>query len=108
LREVDPVSCTLTGKSTVAKRTPDATFGLATFSKSRNNPSVSADELSRERLEKLLLHRKCGLLADPKWGETDLVFPFAAYEAKDGVETAAKHVVRLVKGQLATLTCLII
>lgn len=82
MREVDPVSCTLTGKSTVAKRTPDATFGLATFSKSRSNPSVWADELSRERLEKLLLHRKCGLLADPKWGETDLVFPFAAYEAK--------------------------
>ncbi len=29
-----------------------------------------------------MFHRKCGLLADPKWGETDLVFPFMVYEAK--------------------------
>jgi hypothetical protein len=74
--------CTLTGESTIIQRTPDATFGLTTFSEYESDLSVCANELRRTRLEKLLLHRKCGLLADPKWGETDLVFPFAVYEAK--------------------------
>ncbi len=82
LAKTDPVLCTLTGESTAIKRTPDATFGLATFSERESNLPVWADELRRDRLEKLLLHRKCGLLVDPKWGETDLVFPFAVYEAK--------------------------
>jgi hypothetical protein len=77
-----PVLCTLTGESTFVNRIPDATFGLATFGKLTSGSPVQVDELSRERLEKLLLHRKCGLLSDPKWGETDLVFPFAVYEAK--------------------------
>jgi len=77
-----PILCTLTGDSKVVNRIPDATFGLATFSQSTRNSEVQADELDRERLEKLLLHPKCGLLCDPKWGETDLVFPFAVYEAK--------------------------
>src|SRR5579862_169555 len=82
LAKTDPVLCTLTGESTVVKRTPDATFGLTTFSERESDLTVWADELHRDRLEKLLLHRKCGLLVDPKWGETDLVFPFAVYEAK--------------------------
>jgi hypothetical protein len=77
-----PVLCTLTSESTVVNRIPDATFGLATFSDSTSGSPVQTDELSRERLERLLLHWKCGLLGDPKWGETDLVFPFAVYEAK--------------------------
>jgi hypothetical protein len=64
------------------ERTPDATFGLKTFSERESDLPVWADELRRDRLDKLLLHRKCGLLADPKWGENDLVFPFAVYEAK--------------------------
>lgn len=82
LPQTDPVLCTLTGGSTVIQRTPDATFGLTTFSEFESDLSVCANELRRTRLEKLLLHRKCGLLADPKWGETDLVFQFAVYEAK--------------------------
>jgi len=82
LPHADPVSCMLTGGSTVVPRKPDATFGLATFSEYEPDLSVCANELRRTRLEKLLLHRKCGLLADPKWGETDFVFPFAVYEAK--------------------------
>jgi hypothetical protein len=77
-----PVLCTLTSESTLVTRIPDATFGLATFSDPTSGSPVQTDELSRERLERLLLHRKCGLLCDPKWGETDLVFPFAVYEAK--------------------------
>lgn len=77
-----PVLCTLTGESTVVNRIPDATFGLTTFSDTNRDSPVQRDELRRERLEKLLLHPKCGLLSDPKWGELDLVFPFAVYEAK--------------------------
>ncbi|KAH0562322.1 hypothetical protein GP486_002987 [Trichoglossum hirsutum] len=82
LVKTDPDRFTLTRESTVIKRTPDATFGLATFSERESDLQVWADELRRDRLEKLLLHHKCGLLVDPKWGETDLVFPFAVYEAK--------------------------
>jgi hypothetical protein len=85
LLQADPIFCTLTGVSTVVQRTPDATFGLATFSEYEPDLSVCTTELRRTRLEKLLLHNKCGLLADPKWGETDLVFPFAVYEAKGWV-----------------------
>jgi hypothetical protein len=66
----------------VKSRIPDATFGLATFAESVDSSPVWVKELSRELLERLLLHPKCGLRADPKWGETDLVFPFAVYEAK--------------------------
>lgn len=80
--QTDPVLCTLTGKSTVIQRVPDATFGLTTFSDCEADTSACADELRRTRLEKLLLHCKCGLLADPKWGEAALAFPFAVYEAK--------------------------
>jgi len=82
LPETHPVICTLTGRSTVVQRTPDATFGLSTFSACEPDLTVCADELRRTRLERLLLYRKCGLLIDPKWGETDLAFPFAVYEAK--------------------------
>ena len=74
--------CTLTGESTTVKRIPDATFGLAPFADAEAFIPQFAPELCRDRLEKLMLHRKCGLLTDPKWGETDLIFPFMAYEAK--------------------------
>jgi hypothetical protein len=33
-------------------------------------------------LEALLVHRHCGLISDPRWGDANLVFPFAVYEAK--------------------------
>lgn len=33
-------------------------------------------------MEALALHRHCGLLSDPRWGDSSLVFPFAVYEAK--------------------------
>lgn len=80
--KIDPLRCTLTADSSVVKRIPDATFGLATFPKRGQRHWGWSNELRRDRLEKLLLHRKCGLIADPKWGETDLVFPWAVYEAK--------------------------
>lgn len=70
------------GDPALVKRIPDATLGLRTFSNYDFNCPVFADELRQERLEKLLLHPQCGLLSDPQWGEFDLVFPFAVYEAK--------------------------
>lgn len=82
LPNTDPVQYTLTGDSTIVKRTPNATFGLATFSELDVNLDFWSDELRRDRLERLMLHPKCGLLPDPKWGKADLVFPFAVYEAK--------------------------
>ena len=82
LADTDPVLCTLSGEPAPVKRIPDATFGLATFSDCDSNHQFWADELRLEHMEKLLLHHKCGLISDPKWGETDLVYPFAVYEAK--------------------------
>ena len=77
-----PASCLLTGESKFIKRIPDATFGLATFQPSDYQNAVAEWDLDRDRLEALLLHRQCGLISDPRWGDTSLVFPFAAYEAK--------------------------
>lgn len=77
-----PISCLLTPESKLIKRIPDATFGLATF-QPRDYQNCLADwDLDRERLESLALHRHCGLLSDPHWGDASLVFPFAVYEAK--------------------------
>jgi hypothetical protein len=40
-----------------------------------------------------MFHRHSGLRADPRWGDTDLAFPFAVYEAKDwsGDYRSARH-----------------
>ncbi|KAL9630570.1 MAG: hypothetical protein Q9164_006346 [Protoblastenia rupestris] len=81
LAEVDPVTLKLTGRRTLVQRTPDATFALATYT-----PEVTFDiqdpALRTDRLERLLLHRKCGLISDPRWGHCNMVFPWAIYEAK--------------------------
>lgn len=83
-QKTHPVSCLLTGETEYKWRTPDATFGLATFSHGDYEPEslVAEQDLDRDRLEALLLHRQSGLISDPQWGETSLVFPFAVYEAK--------------------------
>lgn len=72
----------MTGQSAFIKRIPDATFGLATFKPRDYQTPVASYALDYGRLQALLLHRHCGLISDPRWGESDLVFPFAAYEAK--------------------------
>lgn len=77
-----PVSCLLAGDPKFIKRIPDATFGLATF-QPKDYQSVLAEwDLDHDRLEALLLHQHCSLISDPRWGDTNLVFPFAVYEAK--------------------------
>jgi hypothetical protein len=99
IAKTGPIDCTLIGESSFVKRIPDATFGLTTYAPPNQCGGFLArtpcdykhcpsrfpawnTNLRRDKLEKLLLHRKCGLLADPKWGETDLAFPFMVYEAK--------------------------
>lgn len=77
-----PVSCLMAGEPRFIKRIPDATFGLATF-RPENYPSALAEyDLDHERIESLLLHRQCDLKSDPRWGDANMVFPFAVYEAK--------------------------
>jgi hypothetical protein len=78
-----PVECTLNGEVSLDKRIPDLTFSLATFEKSDFLQPIFAEELLQESLTKLLVHPKCGLIADPKAsGESYQAFPFALYEAK--------------------------
>ncbi|KAJ5167275.1 uncharacterized protein N7482_006056 [Penicillium canariense] len=89
-------SCLLDGQPKFIRRIPDATFGLATFQPTDypDYPeSLDAWDLDHDRLEALLLHRHCGLIADPHWGDTNLVFPFAVYEAKgwSGDPREARH-----------------
>ncbi|KAH8599477.1 hypothetical protein B0O99DRAFT_724679 [Bisporella sp. PMI_857] len=105
--ETHSVQLTLTGESTVVNRIPDVTFGLATFSGDTGR-SFQADELSRERLEKLLLHRKCGLLCDPKWEKPTSCSHLRYMKQKVGAETAVKRDIKHVKQELATSICLII
>lgn len=79
------MSCLLDGQPKFVRRIRDATFGLATF-KPADYPdypnSLDLWSLDRDCLESLLFHRHCGLISDPRWGDVDLVFSFAVYEAK--------------------------
>lgn len=86
----------LTGVSTFNKRIPDATFGLSTYVPAECQDHYTPCDyrhcpyrfpnwnsaLRRDKLERLAFHPKCGLLADPKWGESDMALPFMVYEAK--------------------------
>lgn len=38
--------------------------------------------MTKERIHKQLFHRRCGLVVDPRWGNVDLIFPWAIFEAK--------------------------
>ncbi|KAE8133364.1 hypothetical protein BDV38DRAFT_274330 [Aspergillus pseudotamarii] len=78
----DPVSCLLVGEPKFIKRIPDATFGLATFNPKDYQSPLAEWNLDHDRLEARLLHRHCGLISDPRWGDANLAFPFAVYEAK--------------------------
>ncbi|KAL5087463.1 hypothetical protein Trisim1_007861 [Trichoderma cf. simile WF8] len=85
------------GKKTVKKRIPDATFGLRsydTFFLKRGYtcdvPDCKEDHATMQPDKRLLdgdllsmMHDpQCGLIVDGVWGKTDLLFPFAVYEAK--------------------------
>lgn len=87
------VSCLLKGQPENIFRIPDATFGLATFKPQDYQNALASYELDSDRLEALLLNPHCGLISDPKFGHTDLAFPFAVYEAKGwgGDAREARH-----------------
>ncbi|UKZ53378.1 hypothetical protein TrVGV298_007170 [Trichoderma virens] len=80
------------GKLCVKTRIPDATFGIRFF-QNIGDPAYRQDVkkkpvplLCDNRLRRMMLNPECGLVVDGMWGETSLIFPFAAYEAKSGNE----------------------
>jgi hypothetical protein len=92
-KEHHPVSCLLNGNSKKIYRTPDATFGLATFKPKDYQNALACYELDHDRLHALLLHPDCELVSDPQLGNTNMAFPFAVYEAKgwSGDAREARH-----------------
>jgi hypothetical protein len=85
------------GKETVKKRIPDATIGLKSyddFHLKRGYPCSVSDceedhstmqpdkRLSERDLQAMMHDPECGLVVDGVWGKTELLFPFAVYEAK--------------------------
>lgn len=83
LRETHPTHCTLTGNRRLVEKTSDKIFALSTHERGDFvKPSLNAGVFGQERLQQPLLHPKCGLVSDPKWGQTKMAFPFGVYEAK--------------------------
>ncbi|PKK40972.1 hypothetical protein CI102_15222, partial [Trichoderma harzianum] len=85
------------GKKTVKKRIPDATFGLRSYDDFFlkrgyicDTPDCKEDHTTMQPDKRLLdgdlqsmMHDpQCGLIVDGVWGKTELLFPFAVYEAK--------------------------
>ncbi|KAI1506256.1 hypothetical protein F5X99DRAFT_366115 [Biscogniauxia marginata] len=85
------------GERTVKKRIPDATFGLRAYNDYdikqgytctvpdclEDHTSKQPDKrLSEDRLRSMMHNPECGLVVDGVWGDVDLLFPFAVYEAK--------------------------
>lgn len=80
--QTDPETCLLTGERALEKRIPDATLGLAIFARVPADDPCNSRALCEDKLERLLLHPKSGLISDPRWGHNKMVFPWAVYEAK--------------------------
>ncbi|KAJ9145312.1 hypothetical protein NKR23_g5288 [Pleurostoma richardsiae] len=85
------------GRRTVRTRIPDATLGLKTYDdyelkrghvyEAKDRKEDSSSRQPDERLSKVLLRTMMdapdrGLIVDGMWGKTDIIFPFAVYEAK--------------------------
>ncbi|KAH6623083.1 hypothetical protein F5144DRAFT_352850 [Chaetomium tenue] len=97
------------GQRFVKTRIPDATLGLTAydtfdFNFSRDHVCTGPDcdvdhktepdtRLSQDRLVAMMHTPECGLVVDGSWGNADIVFPFAAYEAKKRTISyeAARH-----------------
>ncbi|KAK0761817.1 hypothetical protein N5P37_004616 [Trichoderma harzianum] len=99
------------GKIIIKKRIPDATFGIKFFEPMslafqhhayRRDPKKKKPHplLYERRVIDMMRNPRCGLVVDGMWGETSLIFPFAAYEAKnnyqdhDAAEKQIKHACR--------------
>ncbi|KAL7905382.1 hypothetical protein GGI35DRAFT_471633 [Trichoderma velutinum] len=82
------------GKLSVKRRIPDATLGIKSFFERcsyngfpayRTDVKKQSEPLLEDwRLDDMMRNPECGLVVDGMWGDTGLVFPFAAYEAKSG------------------------
>lgn len=86
------------------KRIPDATMGLKSYDDyflkrgygchvpdcNDDHSAMEPDKrLSEDLLSGMMMNPKCGLVVDGVWGKTDLLFPFAVYEAKKGARSYA-------------------
>ncbi|KAI0186044.1 hypothetical protein EV127DRAFT_463483 [Xylaria flabelliformis] len=109
------------GAPTVKKQIPDATLGLRTYDdydlkrgyKCRidgckvDHSSMQPDKrLSRDDLSSMMHDESCGLIVDGVWGKTNLVFPFAVYEAKkraSNYEAAEEQIFHACRAYLAML-----
>ena len=107
-----------TMKVSLRKRYPDITFGLATLwdevvqhQIKHKNGEISCDldhteghpSLTKERIQKQLFHRRCGLIVDPRWGSVDLIFPWAIFEAKKSTVPLHEALSQLYDGTSAYL-----
>ncbi|KAL6816729.1 hypothetical protein V8C40DRAFT_77420 [Trichoderma camerunense] len=85
------------GNKTVKKRIPDATIGLRSYDDfflkrgylcnipdcKEDHTTLQPDKrLSNRDLLSMMNNPECGLIVDGTWGKTELLFPFAVYEAK--------------------------
>lgn len=114
------------GQRCVKTRIPDATLGLTAydtfdFNFSRDHVCTGPDcdvdhttepdtRLSQGRLVAMMHTRECGLVVDGSWGNADIVFPFAAYEAKKramGYEAAKEQIRHACRTYLAMLDDLV-
>lgn len=105
-------------------RTPDLTLGLATYHKNEveheeKEPSTAGpgwslsrgahSSLCKERLKDQVTCPKTGLIVDGRWGEVNLIFPWAVYEAKkratscDAAEYQVFHAAQVYLGMLEDL-----
>ncbi|KAI1330461.1 hypothetical protein F5Y16DRAFT_396428 [Xylariaceae sp. FL0255] len=108
-------------EATVKRRIPDATFGLKTYDDydlerdyicnvdgcNVDHSHMQPDRmLSRDDLSAMMHDATCGLIVDGVWGKTNLVFPFAVYEAKKrsaSYEAAEEQIFHACRTYLAML-----
>lgn len=85
------------------RRIPDATIGLKSYDDSFLNNGYTCcvgqcqeashstfqpdKRLSETDLRRMMYDPECSLIVDGVWGKTDLLFPFAVYEAKRKAES---------------------
>ncbi|KAK3293175.1 uncharacterized protein B0H64DRAFT_403672 [Chaetomium fimeti] len=108
-------------QTAVKTRIPDATLGLKAYDafelsrrytcavpdcEEEHNTKQPDKRLSQERLAAMMHNPECGLIVDGSWGNTDIVFPYAVYEAKkraSSYEAAEDQIYHACKTYLAML-----
>jgi hypothetical protein len=113
------------GEKSIKHRIPDATMGLRSnddFDMVHSFPCHVRDcdedhtsmqphrALYQDRLVAQMSNQECGLIVDGIWGRTDILFPFAVYEAKKraaSYESAQEQVYHSCRAYLAMLDDLV-